>query len=321
MSCNRPLTAFKTGLKTEKGKDDLLIIKGNADVISLTTASKLKKMSIRPNMDFMYQDGGEFWLYQKVMIPCGKCVGCLESRRRTWSDRMSMEMKYYDRDSCWFVTLTFDDEHLPADGCVSKRDLQLFFKRLRKRDVGEFKYIACGEYGRLTFRPHYHFCALGLRLSGKFIADKTFQSPELIASWPFGRVQCFPCNDATIGYVCGYVNKKLTTREAFLSPVFLFSKGLGKRYFYDHKDEILNFDSVYMNGRKRVPQYFDKLMEKEADFLELLKFEENKNFRKEKGERALVSSLALSGLSCLEELQDKNDKLAKSRIKARNVDL
>lgn len=321
MSCNRPYTAFKTGEKTEKGKDLLVMVPGNADNISLTSACKKLHVSLKPDLRYMYQDGGEFWLREKVSIPCGKCQGCLADRRRTWSERFQMEMKYYDRSTCWFITLTFDDKSLPADGLVSKRDVQLFLKRLRKRVDSPFKYIACGEYGHSSYRPHYHLCVCGLELSGKYLADKSFKSPELIDSWTFGRVFCVPCFDAAVSYVCGYCLKKLSSKDKYLAPVFLYSKGIGKRYFFDHKDEILKFDSVYMKGRKKVPPYFDKLMEDNADFLELLTLEDNKNFRKEKGEINRVSSLSASGLSCLEELQDFNESMLKNKTKARNLEL
>jgi hypothetical protein len=43
-----------------------------------------------------------------------------------------------------------------------KRDLQLFFKRLRKAypDV-KLRYFACGKYGEQFARPHYHVILFG----------------------------------------------------------------------------------------------------------------------------------------------------------------
>lgn len=57
--------------------------------------------------------------------------------------------------SAFFITLTYDDEHLPPGAELSKRDLQLFIKRLRKRNPG-IRYFAVGEYGSQKGRPHYH---------------------------------------------------------------------------------------------------------------------------------------------------------------------
>lgn len=55
-------------------------------------------------------------------------------------------MMEQDRHVCTsFVTLTYDEEHLPPDGSLRKRDLQLYLKRLRRRLP--FRFFAAGEYG------------------------------------------------------------------------------------------------------------------------------------------------------------------------------
>lgn len=64
-----------------------------------------------------------------------------------------------------FITLTYDNNHIPADGSIDKRELQLFFKRLRKKiNPIKIKYLACGEYGEKFGRPHYHACVCGVDL-------------------------------------------------------------------------------------------------------------------------------------------------------------
>ncbi|MCE3047900.1 hypothetical protein LW137_00305 [Helicobacter sp. faydin-H23] len=62
-----------------------------------------------------------------------------------------------------FVTLTYSNEFLPSPPSVSKRELQLFLKRLRKA-LGDKKirYYACGEYGDTFLRPHYHLIIFGM---------------------------------------------------------------------------------------------------------------------------------------------------------------
>ncbi len=58
----------------------------------------------------------------------------------------------------WFITLTYSDETLPktitGDATLRKKDLQDFLKRTRKNTP--LRYFAVGEYGDLSFRPHYH---------------------------------------------------------------------------------------------------------------------------------------------------------------------
>lgn len=92
---------------------------------------------------------------RKVMkfVPCGKCAFCIKKAIDAWCLRLHHEMEV--SSSAFFITLTYDDEHLPPGEELSKRDLQLFFKRLRKVNPG-IRYFAIGEYGTEKGRPHYH---------------------------------------------------------------------------------------------------------------------------------------------------------------------
>jgi len=51
--------------------------------------------------------------YQYTDIPCGKCRGCRLDYAREWANRMFLEAALSPDDSCWFVTLTYDDAHIP----------------------------------------------------------------------------------------------------------------------------------------------------------------------------------------------------------------
>ena len=57
-------------------------------------------------------------------VACGKCAGCKADRARVWAIRCYHEASQYDVSS--FLTLTYDDAHLPADGLLDKSHLQLF---------------------------------------------------------------------------------------------------------------------------------------------------------------------------------------------------
>ena len=70
---------------------------------------------------------------EQLMLPCGKCIGCRLEYSRQWALRAVSEANLYD-DNC-FVTLTYDDDHIPPDGNLRKKDLQLFIKRLRKNII------------------------------------------------------------------------------------------------------------------------------------------------------------------------------------------
>lgn len=89
----------------------------------------------------------------RTFVPCGKCAFCIKKSIDAWCLRLAHEMEV--SSSAFFITLTYDNEHLPPGEEVSKRDLQLFIKRLRKVNPG-IRYFAIGEYGTEKGRPHYH---------------------------------------------------------------------------------------------------------------------------------------------------------------------
>ena len=90
-----------------------------------------------------------------LMLPCGQCIGCRSDKAQAMGQRCGHEQKMHEA-SCFF-TLTYDDEHVPADYSVKLRDWQLFLKRTRKRTrVKGLRFAGGGEYGELGLRPHYH---------------------------------------------------------------------------------------------------------------------------------------------------------------------
>lgn len=100
-----------------------------------------------------------------VEVGCGKCRACKKSRRYQWAQRLAAEDHV---SACTkFVTVTYDDEHVPYyfeddDHMffdVDKRDCQLFLKRLRRNftdSFGLFKYWLVSEFGDESGRSHYH---------------------------------------------------------------------------------------------------------------------------------------------------------------------
>jgi len=56
------------------------------------------------------------WIQDKtsggcMYVPCGKCAACRISHASNWTIRICHEAKEWDK-RC-FVTLTYDDDHLP----------------------------------------------------------------------------------------------------------------------------------------------------------------------------------------------------------------
>lgn len=153
-----------------------------------------------------------------VVVPCGQCQGCRLDRARDWSVRIAHEASLYE-DNC-FVTLTYDDAHLPPGGNLSKRDFQLFMKRLRKSiHPARVRYFAAGEYGDENLRPHYHVILFGYRPKDAYLwrmskNTQIFRSPSLEKIWSdlkgnlVGHVEFGGVSSQSGGYVARYCLKK-----------------------------------------------------------------------------------------------------------------
>ena len=255
MGCSNPSLAIDLGIK-ENGKRNIKFLPRR--------------------VDFSYQNYLDKYGDSLLALPCGKCEGCILARRKMWALRCYCESLYHEQNC--FLTLTYDDDHLPKS--LVKSHFQDFIKSLRNRGL-KLRYFGCGEYGGKTGRPHYHLVIFGyFPEDAKYFSLSAsgfhqFTSKFLSASWPFGflTVSCF--TPETAAYTAGYVDKKYKQSDCFI----LMSKrpGLGEQYFIDHHDDIYDRDSIVVNFGshiEHVPKYFDKLADKIG-----LDLTENKDFR------------------------------------------
>lgn len=232
-----------------------------------------------------------------MQIRCGQCIGCRLSRSREWAIRMMHEAQMHREAGSMFLTLTYGDEELPADGSLERDAVPRFFKRLRKR-LGSLRvrYFQCGEYGSENLRPHYHVALFGFRDPGLYrwsASDSGFdlyRSPIVESAWRFGHVAVGELDYASAQYVAGYVTKKLTvskmtsereyrrwqsryerldpeTGEVItVEPEWSSSSnrpGLGASWLKRFWPEVYPADSVVLEGRELpVPRYYDQLMER-----------------------------------------------------------
>lgn len=151
-------------------------------------------------------------------LPCGKCLGCRTARATEWARRCEHEAKQYRWNT--FLTLTYADDKLPAEG-LRPYDLTNFIKRLRKRALNRnndaimrddrlpIRYLACGEYGETTGRPHYHALLFnaGFR-DRKQVAKDLYESDILRELWPFGQHKLGDATPAAANYIAQYALKK-----------------------------------------------------------------------------------------------------------------
>lgn len=190
-----------------------------------------------------------------IPVPCGKCPPCLKRRASAWSFRLLQELKR--STSAWFITLTYDTTYVPytksGKQTLEKTALQCFFKRLRKKNpLTKIKYYACGEYGSIDERPHYHVIL--------FNADIETISP----SWGLGYVHYGDVTPASIGYTLKYMQKPSIVQEDDRQKEFqLQSLKLGDNYLTPsvirwHKADIIGRVYLPLEGGKKaaMPRYY-----------------------------------------------------------------
>lgn len=181
---------------------------------------------------------------EPLQVPCGRCVGCASDRAMVWGIRVYHESTLHKRNS--FLTLTYAD----PPKCLNVRDLQLFIKRLRKLLPVQLRYFACGEYGSVTHRPHYHVCLFGEDfLGGSFpVNDKLYSHPQLNKAWGHGFTSV---GDLTIGsalYCAGYCVKKRNDPDTF--NTMSRRPGIGHTWLDRFGSDISATGSVVIEGRQ-----------------------------------------------------------------------
>ena len=195
------------------------------------------------------------------VVACGRCVACRINRTRDWTVRCMLELESFDYVA-QFQTLTFSNDNLPVDFGLHKRDLQLYFKRLRKNLCDRrIRYFACGEYGDRQGRPHYHAIVFGLSNS---VVDRLIVQK----SWPFGFVYCGSAEWNSIQYVTKYIQKKWTGEKAAVygnrqSPFQLVSKGLGLDMSVKYKDILCKDECLRLQNGKivSIPSYIKRKLD------------------------------------------------------------
>jgi len=204
-----------------------------------------------------------------LLVPCGQCMNCRLQKREEWVLRLKHEFDYWEQ--AIFVTLTYSDEHLPESESLVKADLQKFFKRVRK-NLGNLEtpksicYFGVGEYGEEKGRPHYHIIIYGmdfLNETDRLIIKKSWElcDWEMLGDKPFGSV----C-DTSIRYVVSYLEKSIKGKwevyayDGIESPFHVMSKGIGKRFAKDNKDNLERLGYCPVNGHKRsIPRYYSEI--------------------------------------------------------------
>lgn len=240
---------------------------------------------------------------ESLSLACGWCIGCRSERSRQWAVRVMHEASLYERNC--FISLTYDDPHLPVGGSLYYADFQRFMKRLRKKFPGT-RFYMCGEYGDEGDRPHFHAGLFGI----DFSEDRTpwklrrgyqvWRSPTLELLWPFGISEIGSLDFESAAYMARYVMKKVngdladdyyarvdldTGEVRWLTPEFTRMSlkprhkggagGIGAGWYERFSSDVFPHDRVVVNGvETKPPRYYDQLLKRSnPELLESIKAE------------------------------------------------
>jgi hypothetical protein len=201
-----------------------------------------------------------------IRLGCGKCIDCIRKRANERANRACLETE--TQKNGIFLTLTYDNEHLPKDKKLNRRDIQLFKKRLRYYTKNKIKTLECGEYGPKTQRPHYHMIIWGIeRPKDANIIEQTeygtlSSSKEIENIWGNGYITIGQITQRSIAYVSRYVSKKEKDQNTFIET----SNGIGKEYWEKNRRKIIKDGQIIIEGGRvtKIPRYFKKLYDKEV---------------------------------------------------------
>lgn len=218
-------------------------------------------------------------------VPCGHCVSCQIQRSAEWSARLIHEKSYYE--SSIFVTLTYDDDHLPLIlnekspqflmGTLVPKHFTNWMKRLRKYlDGRKIKYFGCGEYGEKSARPHYHLVLFGMASKEFTFVRSDYRNGRNYhmyrhTTWPYGLISIGSVSYDSCRYVVDYILKEYrykhwSSGDDREKPFQRCSKGIGERYALDNKKQLLDQLGFTVNGKKRgLPRYYRKLLDIDPD--------------------------------------------------------
>lgn len=251
-----------------------------------------------------------------VTVACGRCVGCRLEKSRQWAIRCVHEASLHE-ENC-FITLTYNDSHLPPSGGLNKKHFQDFMKRYRKKFPSRrIRYFHCGEYGEENGRPHYHAIIFNHDFFDKRMYSvrdgvTLWTSDTLTELWGKGFCTIGAVTFESAAYVARYVMKKVTGDRAvarygvidpdtgelkldkdgepvMIQPEYVTmsrgrdgTKGIGYEWYRKFKDDVYPEDEIIIRGRKmKPPRYYDGLYEEDEKAYRKLKSERMRKSKKD----------------------------------------
>lgn len=221
-----------------------------------------------------------------IYVPCGQCIGCRLEYSRQWAIRLVHEASLYE-NNC-FITLTYNNETIPDDWSLNKKDYQDFMKALRHAIYPKrIRFFHCGEYGEKTYRPHYHAVIFNHDFNDKVYWSNTnagplYVSPTLSKLWNKGQHRIGAVTFESAAYVARYVTKKINGDNAInaytrideetgevlvVQPEYATMSrrpGIASTWYNKFKTDVFPKDFITIRGKKMfAPKYYTKALELE----------------------------------------------------------
>lgn len=228
-----------------------------------------------------------------IQLPCGRCIGCRLEKAKEWALRCYHENLMVEENGgqSIFVTLTYDNEHLPSDHGLRHLHFQKFIRKLRKSLARPVRYFMCGEYGQATpennfiARPHFHAIIFGYRPTDLKLVSirnetRNYTSESFAKYWPHGGHEIGYVSYKNAGYVARYTLKKQKEFDNFIDPEtgeILYEKvrapyirmslkpGIGFTWYEKYKEDLWTNDiAITPDGRETpVPRYYRTLLQRQ----------------------------------------------------------
>jgi len=226
----------------------------------------------------------------RQQVPCGRCNGCRIAKSKEWAIRCIHETKANGDNNC-FITLTYNDDHLPKDASLNHKHFQIFIRSLRKRTNEKIRYYMCGEYGKAVqgnnwiARPHFHAILFGFSFPDKTVHtvrrnNQVYRSELLEQTWDKGFSEIGNVTFKSCAYVARYIIKKQKKSDdkyaiidndtgeitGYRKPEYThmsLKPGIGSDYYYKYEKDHYEYIMLEANKKMEVPKYYKEKLKKE----------------------------------------------------------
>lgn len=186
---------------------------------------------------------------QNAYVPCGQCYYCRQRKKYEWVCRSLMER--FSFDNGYFITLTYDNEHLPEDRGVSKWHAKYFLDEMRKVFLAHeipYSYYLMSEYGGRSQRAHYHMHLFT-------DAPLSFVSSVVSSLWKYGFNKIGTTTLKSVLYTSAFHLLPKEHMDKYPKPNFhMMTRGLGKNfvdkwksYYQQHDRRVFEFSGFKFN--------------------------------------------------------------------------